>query len=216
MTKLYILNTADINKANIEKLITSLPFGEAERQRLLSIANADRMRESLGGLVALWRLCSLCDICLPLNICRTDTGKPYFVGNSPPTFGISHSCGFAAAAIDTSGAPLGLDMELIRKGLHTEQIAQRFFTDQEKRVFSEQNSTDECFFRIWTAKEARAKLEGVGLSSIINSNAKDGAKSTWQQIIEIGEKRLYIAICQEQTITSVDIITDEGQSYKQS
>lgn len=204
MIKIYILKTHDMTKDDVDGTILSLPFGEGERQRLLSLGNIDRRLESLGGLMALWRLCDLCGVDLPKEIRRGNTGKPYFLGDTSPSFSISHTEGFAAAAMDTSGADLGLDIELIRKMPRSEQIAERFFSVEEKRLFYEQSCSDDCFFRIWTAKESMAKLNGTGLSAILADRSLPPCHAL-QDIIEADRQRLCLSLCQHTKISSADV-----------
>ena len=80
-------------------------------------------------------------------------------------FNLSHSHGMALYAV-TRGRELGVDLELIRCDLETEQIAERFFSQSEIVTFRAlPPALRKCaFFLCWTRKEAYIKARGEGLS----------------------------------------------------
>lgn len=214
MIKIYILNVQDLQKQGFSELVSSLPFGDGERQRLCAIGNSKHRWESLGGLVALWRLCEDMGVDLPLEIQRTPSGKPYFADKRELGFGISHSSGFAAAAIDTAGhAELGFDVETVDESYDFSGIAGRFFTEDEQIALQKGGSTPECFFRLWTKKEARAKADGRGLSALLKGDA-DGDLKLWQRTVSVADKRICVALCRKNQIRSVKIYTDGKESYE--
>lgn len=83
-----------------------------------------------------------------LEIARAEGGKPYFPQYPHIHFNLSHSRGAAVCAL--SGAPVGVDVEVLRpppRHLAAGMGAQEFF-------------------RLWTAKEASAKLLGRGIAAL--------------------------------------------------
>lgn len=80
------------------------------------------------------------------EIARAEGSKPYFPHFPHIHFNLSHSHGAAVCAL--SGGPVGVDVELLRTP---------------PRRLSEGMDAEE-FFRLWTAKEATAKLLGLGVS----------------------------------------------------
>ena len=139
-----------------------LPFGEAERERLLAIRKEERRQESLGALAALWTLVG--EDALP--ILRTPDGKPYFEASGAPAFSLSHTDGWAAAVLgDEHSGAVGIDIELLRPYPKASQIAARFFTEREARELAAHGESELGFFQLWTRKEAVAKMKGRGLLS---------------------------------------------------
>ena len=86
------------------------------------------------------------------------------------TYNLSHSYGLAAYAI-SNGLELGIDVELIRPEFAGEDIAARYFSEEEMaelRALPIELRAD-GFFRCWTRKEAYVKARGEGLSIPLDS-----------------------------------------------
>jgi 4'-phosphopantetheinyl transferase len=86
------------------------------------------------------------------------------------TFNLSHSHGLAVYAI-SNGLELGIDVELIRPEFAGEDIAARYFSEEEMaelRALPIELRAD-GFFRCWTRKEAYVKARGEGLSIPLDS-----------------------------------------------
>lgn len=97
-----------------------------------------------------------------------DSGKPYF-RNSAVEFSLSHSGDWWAVAF--SGAPLGIDIQKIDGRDHS-AVAGRWFGEAEKAMAE---AGGEAFFRIWTMKEACAKMTGQGFFDASGISVIDGA-----------------------------------------
>ncbi len=105
------------------------------------------------------------------NIERNERGRPSFAGNTGLDFSISHSGNISVAAlIDSPSGRVGVDIERIdeKKEDTHRRIADRYFGEEERAIFEDSGSAVE-FYKIWTAKEAKAKLSGVGLSEILSA-----------------------------------------------
>ncbi len=91
-------------------------------------------------------------------------GKP-FLQNSDLAFNLSHSRDLAVLAISRSG-PLGLDLEFIDRAADIAGLARTCLTPGETDVLAALPEAQRRarFFAFWTAKEARMKLTGEGLS----------------------------------------------------
>ena len=76
-------------------------------------------------------------------------GKPCFPDRPDICFNLSHSHGAAVCALHH--LPVGIDVERLRT--------------PPKRLAG--GMTDEAFFRLWTAKEATIKRQGLGLGALL-------------------------------------------------
>lgn len=197
MISIYFLSAEKLKERDFDSLVNSLPFGESERIRLAAIKNSTHKWESLGGLIALRELSEILGISLPASIARAASGKPYFE-NGARAFGISHSRGICAAAIaDASHTEIGFDLEVINEKYDRLQIAERFFTTEEKLRFELCEKSPESFFSTWTAKEARAKLDGKGLGALISTKEASGDLPVYVSplTVSIEGKRVAVAVC---------------------
>lgn len=82
------------------------------------------------------------------EITRAAGGKPYFPHASHIHFNLSHSHGAAVCAL--SSEPVGIDVEVLRT--------------PPRHLAAGMDA--EAFFRLWTAKEASAKLLGLGIAAL--------------------------------------------------
>ncbi len=103
-----------------------------------------------------------------LSFCYSSYGKPALAGEpdlNAIRFNLSHSHGIALYAV-TRGREVGIDLERIRSGLASAQIAGRFFSPREITMLQEipAEMQNQAFFRCWTRKEAYIKAWGEGLS----------------------------------------------------
>jgi 4'-phosphopantetheinyl transferase len=96
-------------------------------------------------------------------------GKPFVLTNNFG-FNISHSKDFVICAVSGSKM-VGIDIEFIKDGFNSLEIAERFFSkaeiDELKSVPF--NLRNEAFFNCWTRKEAFIKARGIGLSLPLDS-----------------------------------------------
>ena len=88
------------------------------------------------------------------------------------SFNVSHTNALALYAF-TRDREIGIDVELIRPEMATEQIAERFFAPQEVATLRAlpADAQLEGFFNCWTRKEAFIKASGEGLSLPLDSFA---------------------------------------------
>ena len=83
------------------------------------------------------------------QIARREGGKPYFPSRPDVCFNLSHSHGAAVCALHNR--PVGIDVEKLRPA--------------PKRLAA--GMADEAFFRLWTAREATIKRQGLGIGSLL-------------------------------------------------
>ncbi len=95
-------------------------------------------------------------------LCEDENKKPY-IKNFDIHFSLSHSDSLAICAV--SDTEIGIDAE--KKSFFNPSIIERFFAENEKEEFSKYSDIEksDAFFRMWTIKEAYAKMTGKGLAS---------------------------------------------------
>ena len=108
-------------------------------------------------------------------------GKPYLRDMPSLCFNLSHSgaVGLLGLAIDR---PLGVDIESLRELDDLEQLANRFFSADERAALAELPRADRplAFFRCWVRKEAYLKAVGTGLHQPLDSFAVSvGSRATF-------------------------------------
>ena len=85
----------------------------------------------------------------PPETAREPGGKPFFPSRPDICFNLSHSHGAAVCALHNK--PVGIDVEKLRPA---------------PRRLAE-GMEDEAFFRLWTAKEATVKRQGLGIGALV-------------------------------------------------
>ncbi len=115
---------------------------------------------------------------------RTDpNGKPSLHSNGGalgPSISLSHSGGIVAAAIGPPGMTLGVDIERHKLRDFNATAAYAFGPAERAQVAAE---GAEAFYRIWTAREARAKAIGSGFTAILDDGDRVGpgiSTGSWQ------------------------------------
>ena len=198
MIYLRIINTKNLINADIQDLVRSLPFGDDEKQRLLSIKHDQGRLESLGALIALGDILSDSTSEQKISYAKiirdeAQNGKPRFEDKTMKAFSLAHSCGFSAAALGE--AKIGVDIELIKPRTHKQELADRFFDDDERARFLN-DATDENFLLLWTQKEALVKLHGASLASSLNGGLPEG-KLVFSDVIDIYGQRMAVTVYSE-------------------
>lgn len=91
-------------------------------------------------------------------------GKPYLPENEIH-FNLSHSRNIAALALSPT-TPIGIDIEFIDRNVNVHSLSKTCYTDAERAVLTRLtgDSLHRRFFAFWTAKEARMKLTGEGMT----------------------------------------------------
>jgi 4'-phosphopantetheinyl transferase len=100
-------------------------------------------------------------------------GKPSLRGEPQENsvqFNVSHSHGLALLAF-ARGHDVGIDVELIRPEFAVDEIADRYFSEEEARELRglPPSLRAEAFFLCWTRKEAYIKARGEGLQIPLTS-----------------------------------------------
>lgn len=163
-------------------------LSERENAFFQTLKLPKRKTEWLGGRLALKRLVGT-QVRLPMQsielLPQAENGKPQLLlagecGQLP--FSITHSHGFAVAAIAPDARYIGIDLEKIAPRINAWK--QDFFHPSELTEHS-----DEFLTKLWTQKEALVKLLGTGLA--INSfdvRCVDGKPQFFGRALQIYQK----------------------------
>jgi 4'-phosphopantetheinyl transferase len=107
-----------------------------------------------------------CDTAMLAFTCNAH-GKPCLLKpvSSGIDFNLSHSGDIALCAF-TRGRQVGVDVERIREGAASEDLAERYFSPIEVQMLLSVPASlrPRAFFNCWTRKEAYIKARGAGLS----------------------------------------------------
>jgi 4'-phosphopantetheinyl transferase len=105
-----------------------------------------------------------------LRIAARPHGKPWLVDSPGIEFNLAHSGGFALIGV-TRGAPIGVDVEVVRPIEDMARLARHCFAPAEVVELEALPPTArlESFFNAWTRKEAYIKAIGEGLSCPLES-----------------------------------------------
>jgi len=201
-------DTLFLSDKQFENALTALPFGVADKENLRRIKNKRAAYQSLGARVALMRLCGNDSFG---DIEKTENGKPYFSKKDPPYFSLAHTKGIAAAVLCAKNEGLvGIDIEIINSDRNLSNIAERFFSPEELERYKKSLSP-ECFYSIWTEKEARVKLFGKNLSSEL-SNLSNNERETlyfYKYKVKFLETYAILCVASRQEQKEINFINDE-------
>ncbi|MCS5697927.1 polyketide synthase dehydratase domain-containing protein [Cyanobium sp. FGCU-52] len=169
-----------------KRMLAHLMLNAAEREEWYALPEAGpRRTEWLLGRIAAkdalrqwaWQYLGLALAPVDIQIRTTPTGQPYgdcpALGVEPlPPVSISHSEGYALAAVAPSGQPIGLDLERRSSGRDWEALLDGFSAG-EKSLLQQLDipSRELATLGMWCAKEAAAKALGTGLA---------GAPTLWE------------------------------------
>jgi len=159
MAALYIADTAGLrNPAVYRSRIASLPdwkLKELERYKY-----QDDKARGAGAYLLLqdvWKKSGHNEL---LHIKKGTFGKPYIVDDPSFHYNISHSGRYAV--LGTAGSEIGVDIEEVRD-IH-KNLAERYFSDEERKRIYDAEEPELEFYRIWTMRESYIKRTGGGLS----------------------------------------------------
>lgn len=145
MTRIIFQKTEDIKTVSIpERFEKIIPFGSKNSMLARCIVCEEAEKSGIN------------DIRFGVG----EYGKPFLLNTPEFHFNISHTKDAVAVAI--SGSEVGIDIEAIRKEVHT-GIIEKYFTTDEKEYIG---NSIERFTEIWCCKEAYLKCLGSGINDI--------------------------------------------------
>lgn len=166
------IKTADeIKELNMTELLGFVDADRREAVLRLKFEDGKRLSLAAGLLLAEVAKEKLGLSPEEIEIGRTEEGKPFIKGHEDFYFNLSHSGEMAVIAYGDE--PVGIDVEKVRFRAGDEDVAKRFFTENELLYILNGRDYDEAaaerFFRVWTRKESYLKLLGYGLKKELKS-----------------------------------------------
>ncbi len=119
--------------------------------------------------------------------------KPYVVGREGLHFNLSHSGDYVLAVL--SPVEVGCDIQRVEETGREEQLAARFFSDEEQAAFAAGTS----FYQIWARKESWIKCDGSGMTQDLRSFSVTGDGAWGRQFAGLRLDGYELAICYEGT-----------------
>lgn len=122
---------------------------------------------------------------------RPSAGKPALANSAPHslTFNLSHTQGLIVIAV-ARRREVGVDVEWLGRAVRPTSLSRRYFCKSERtelaRIPSDTRAA--CFLRLWTRREAHAKMIGEGLSrAVASGTGVDGPFGGMEsRILELG------------------------------
>ncbi len=179
MVKVYAVNCEALcHEARLRQVLPRLDAGRRGRvarlrlpQKRAQCAAAGILLRHLFGDVA---------------IACTQTGKPYLPASPDTYFSLSHTGNFVVCAV--AEAPVGIDAQQLTAC--NGRLAKRWFTPAEQEWI--RANPDERFTRLWTQREAYAKMTGEGIIGAIGSGVIPHHTVECTELIPHG---VYVAVC---------------------
>lgn len=191
----------------------TLPFGAGEAERRGALPPAS-FRESMGAWIALKELITGRALSAPLTTHRGINGKPLFEDPSLPAFNLSHTDGLSAAVLgEDGGGEVGIDVQLHKPMRSTDAIVSRFFSSKEQALWARSDRSDDAFFRLWTQKEALAKLRGDTLLSETAFSAR-ATVSFRTYRLRWDSSLAYLTVAAEHPLGEIEILSDKEIIYE--
>ena len=102
-----------------------------------------------------------------------------------------------ALAVAISGAPVGVDIELLSDGSDGDRLAERFFSDAERAEYyaAPEEERRLAFLRIWTAKEAIFKSQRA--SVFAPSDVDSRSRKVYTRILRFGDRDFVLSVASE-------------------
>lgn len=137
------------------------------------------------------------------TITSAENGKPYLSDRPQIHFNLSHTGEWVLCAV--SDTPVGVDAQVLTR--YRAKVAARWFSEEERQWIAQQ--PDERFTRLWTRKEAYAKMTGDGMVSAMRGAPQ--LPHVTKEYDDLEGDGLYIAVCTDKANTfapAIEIIKE--------
>lgn len=162
--KTYFIDIDEIEKLDYKEVFSTLPLYRQKKIDSLQNEN-DKKLSFLAGYLLKKELKKLGFAGKDNEVTIDNYGKEHLPKSCNLFFSLSHSNTKVMLVI--SDCDVGCDIEFIKK--RNLNIADRFFTVNEKDLVYFSNDPTLTLIRIWTLKESYLKLKGIGLSQPLSS-----------------------------------------------
>lgn len=170
------------------------------REKTLAIKHDTGRRQSLLAYRLLCQgLREQYDITEPPTFVYGEHGKPYIIKNeklkneATPYFSLSHCREAVACIIDSR--PVGIDIEATDRKV-SDGLVRYAMNEEEQAEIARSTDRERAFFRLWTRKEAVAKLLGTGIQG---DRIKDLLHSDRYRIETHEAERYVVSVAQFRT-----------------
>jgi 4'-phosphopantetheinyl transferase len=160
---------------------------EGELRRLSAIDHAEARAEYAAGRLLVRSVLAerLGTAPTRIRIGEEPGGRPRLergLGGRPTDdFNLSHSGGRLALCVSRN-LRVGVDIERVDSTRPLQALACRYYTADEQTLLNAHTGTDayaDCWYRIWTTKEAHAKARGIGVRAL--AEPLDGHGTRWRR-----------------------------------
>ncbi len=156
--KLYLLDARrGISNEQRELLLRFCDDEKKERIQKRKRGREDALLADALRKFALWDSFGLCPEKQRIKVAAH--GKLYLAERNDIFFNYSHSEGLIFCAV--AGREVGVDIQKIKP--YNARLAKRICSEEEFVQLENSKTKDEAFCRLWTKKEAAAKLYGTGI-----------------------------------------------------
>ena len=182
-------------------------LSDEDQRALRNIRNPEGRTQSVAARLALLRALKgqsgiypfdgplICDEegAKPLCALACDTqGAPYLL-ESKTAISLAH-CEAMAIAVCTQDGRIGVDIEPLDRHLsRPSEIAQRYFSPLERKMWQESGNDARAFLRLWTRKEALGKAKGLGLAYMDELDTGRAENASFSEIVLDG---FVVTVCQ--------------------
>ena len=126
------------------------------------------------------------------TIAYAGNGKPYLQNKPATHFNLAHTGNWVFCAV--SHVPVGVDAQVLTA--YKERLAKRWFTPEEQLWIREEPSVR--FTRLWTQKEAYAKMTGEGIVKAVTGNTI--IQHFIKEYDDFADENIYITVCAKENI----------------
>ena len=177
-----------------------------------------RARESAAAHALLQEL--LAELRLPTGLKNDKNGRPFLIDAPQVDFNLSHTSGLAVCSLLTgiTRPRVGVDAEEICRfdSARITALAQRFFAPHEQAHLATATDAATCFTRIFTRKEAYAKLCGNGLGAHLRATdtlTPDFEEAHGVRFYLYRHGDVFITLCVPREITEPPVTTLTPQIF---